>query len=97
MLPGREKTVDRFGLATALHVDGFGPRHAKRESYGLLSSKDGVIPGGRVHNGYKLFLSEDVPLQERRGGHGDHAPPGAGLVPVSSFAAWSSGAWGAAA
>jgi len=64
MLPDREKIVDRFGLATVFHVDGFGPRHAKRETYDLLSSKDGVIPGGRVHNGYKLFIDEDVPLQE---------------------------------
>ncbi len=38
-------------------------RHAERETYGLLSSKDGVIPGGRVHNGDKLLLAEDVPLQ----------------------------------
>jgi hypothetical protein len=63
MLPDREKIVDRFGLATVFHVDGFGPRHAKKETYDLLSSKDGVIPGGRVHNGYKLFIDEDVPLQ----------------------------------
>lgn len=64
MLPDREKVVDRFGLATVFHVDGFGARHSKAETYGLLSSKDGVIPGGRVHNGYKLFLDEDVPLQD---------------------------------
>jgi len=64
MLPDREKVLDRFGLATVFHVDGFGPRHSKRETYDLLSSKDGVIPGGRVHNGYKLFIDEDVPLQE---------------------------------
>ena len=64
MLPDREAIVDRFGLATVFHVDGFGPRHAKAETYGLLSSKDGVAPGGRVHNGYKLFIDEDVPLQD---------------------------------
>jgi hypothetical protein len=64
MLPDREQIVDRFGLATVFHVDGFGPRHAKKETYDLLSSKDGVIPGGRVHNGYKLFIDEDVPLQD---------------------------------
>jgi hypothetical protein len=64
MLPDREKIVDRFGLATVFHVDGFGPRHSKRQTYDLLSSKDGVIPGGRVHNGYKLFIDEDVPLQD---------------------------------
>ena len=63
MLPDREAIVDRFGLATVFHVDGFGPPHSKRETYALLSSKDGVIPGGTVHNGYKLFLDEDVPLQ----------------------------------
>jgi hypothetical protein len=62
MLPDREKVVDRFGLATVFHVDGFGARHSKRETYGLLSSKDGLIPGGRVVNGYKLFLDEDVDL-----------------------------------
>lgn len=64
MLSDRERIVDRFGLATVFHVDGFGPPHAKKQTYDLLSSKDGVIPGGRVHNGYKLFLDEDVPLQE---------------------------------
>lgn len=64
MLPDREKIVDRFGLATVFHVDGFGPRHSKRETYDLLSSKDGLIPGGRVVNGYKLFIDEDVPLQD---------------------------------
>lgn len=64
MLPDREQIVDRFGLATVFHVDGFGSRGSKRETYGLLSSKDGVIPGGQVHNGYKLFIDEDVPLQE---------------------------------
>ncbi len=63
MLPDREKVVDRFGLATVFHVDGFGPRHAKKQTYDLLSSKTGVIPGGRVTNGYKLFIDEDVPLQ----------------------------------
>lgn len=63
MLPDRELIEDRFGLATVFHVDGFGPRHSKQETYGLLSSKDGVIKGGRVHNGYKLFIDEDVDLQ----------------------------------
>ena len=64
MLPDREQVLDRYGLATVFHVDGFGPRHSKRQTYDLLSSKDGVIPGGRVHNGYKLFIDEDVDLQE---------------------------------
>ncbi len=64
MVPDRERVVGRFGLATVFHVDGFGPRHSKRETYDLLSSKDGLLPGGRVHNGYKLFLDEDVDLQD---------------------------------
>lgn len=64
MLPDREKIVDRFGLAMVFHVDGFGPRHSKAETYGLLSSKDGLMPGGLVVNGYKLFIDEDVPLQD---------------------------------
>ena len=62
MLPDREKVVDRPGLALVFHVDGFGARHSKRETYALLSSKDGVAPGGRVHNGFKLFIDEDVRL-----------------------------------
>ena len=64
MLPDRERIVDRFGLATVFHVDGFGPRHSKRETYQLLADRDGLIPGGRAVNGYKLFLDEDVPLQD---------------------------------
>jgi hypothetical protein len=62
MLPDRHLIEDRFGLATVFHVDGFGPRHSKRETYGLLSSKDGKAPGGTVVNGFKLFLDEDVDL-----------------------------------
>jgi hypothetical protein len=64
MLPDRERMVGRFGLATVFHIDGFGPPHSKRETYDLLSSKDGLLAGGRVHNGYKLFLDEDVDLQD---------------------------------
>lgn len=62
MLPDRSAIVDRFGLATVFHVDGFGPRHSKRETYSLLASPDGRIPGGLVVNGFKLFLDEDVDL-----------------------------------
>jgi hypothetical protein len=62
MLPGREQIVDRPGLALVFHVDGFGPRHSKRETYDLLSVKDGAAPGGGAHNGFKLFLDEDVDL-----------------------------------
>lgn len=62
MLPDRAKVVDRPGLALVFHVDGFGPQRDKRETYGLLSVEDGLAPGGRAHNGYKLFLDEDPDL-----------------------------------
>ena len=63
MLADREAIVDRVGLATVFHVDGFGPPQQQAGDPDLLSSKDGVIPDATVHNGYKLFISEDVPLQ----------------------------------
>jgi len=66
MLPDRQRIVDRPGLALVFHVDGFGPRHSKRQTYGLLSSKTGVVPGGRVHNGFKLFFDEDVNLMSAK-------------------------------
>lgn len=56
-LPDREKIVDRPGLATVLHVDGFGGQGAKKETYGLLHSKD-----GQFVNAFKLFYDEDVDL-----------------------------------
>jgi len=63
MIPDRDQVVDRPGLATVLHVDGFGPPGSKRETYATLSLKDGAArPGGEIHNGFKLFYDEDVPL-----------------------------------
>ncbi len=56
-LPDREKIVDRPGLATVLHVDGFGAQGSKKETYGLLASRD-----GQFVNGFKLFYDEDVDL-----------------------------------
>ena len=62
MLPDRQKVLDRPGLALVVHVDGFGPQSQKKDTYDLLSSKDGKAPGGRAHNGFKLFLDEDTDL-----------------------------------
>ena len=56
-LPDREKIVDRPGLATVLHVDGFGAQGSKKETYGLLNSTD-----GQFVNAFKLFYDEDTDL-----------------------------------
>ena len=62
MLPDRQVIVDRAGLALVFHIDGFGSQRDKRATYDLLSVKDGKAPGGRAHNGFKLFLDEDLDL-----------------------------------
>lgn len=56
-LPDRDKIVDRPGLATVLHVDGFGPRGSKLETYGILHSRT-----RQFVNGFKLFYDEDTNL-----------------------------------
>ncbi|MCW2605595.1 MAG: hypothetical protein JWO60_288 [Frankiales bacterium] len=56
-LPDREKIVDRPGLATVLHVDGFGAQGSKKETYGILHSRD-----KQFVNGFKLFYDEDTDL-----------------------------------
>ncbi len=62
MLPDRQAIVARPGLALVFHIDGFGSRRDKRATYDLLSVKDGKAPGGQAHNGFKLFLDEDIDL-----------------------------------
>ena len=62
MLPDRQKVVDRPGLALVFHVDGFGPQSQKKDTYDVLATRDGRAPGGRAHNGFKLFLDEDTDL-----------------------------------
>lgn len=56
-LPDRQKIVDRPGLASVLHVDGFGTQAAKKETYGILHSRD-----KQFVNGFKLFYDEDTDL-----------------------------------
>lgn len=56
-LPDRDEIVDREGLATVLHVDGFGSQEAKFQTYGVLASRD-----GQFVNGFKLFYDEDTDL-----------------------------------
>lgn len=54
-LPDRDEIVDRPGLATVLHVDGFGSQYAKRHTYDLLASRT-----PQFVNAFKLFYDEDV-------------------------------------
>ena len=56
-LPDRKKIVDREGLATVLHVDGFGSQGAKFDTYHVLASRD-----RQFVNGFKLFYDEDTDL-----------------------------------
>lgn len=56
MLPDRDRIALRNGLATVLHVDGFGSQGAKRSAYSLLQQPS------RFHMGFKLFLDEDTDL-----------------------------------
>lgn len=53
----RPKIVDRPGLATVLHVDGFGTQGQKFDTYGVLASRN-----KQFVNGFKLFLDEDTDL-----------------------------------
>ncbi len=62
MLPDRQRIVDRPGLALVFHTDGFGPPTTKKDTYDTLAVRGGRWPGGLAHNGFKLFLDEDVPL-----------------------------------
>lgn len=56
-IPDREQVISRPGLATVLHVDGFGSQGAKKDTYDVLAAK-----GGELINGFKLFLDEDTNL-----------------------------------
>jgi hypothetical protein len=57
MLPDRAKIVNRPGLATVFHADGFGPQKEKKEVYAALS-----LPGPPFHIGFKLFYKADTGL-----------------------------------
>ena len=57
MIRDRDKVVARPGLATVVHVDGFGPQSVKKDVYDALSFKSGPI-----HNALKLFIDEDTDM-----------------------------------
>ncbi len=54
MIQNREQLIDRPGLATVIHADGFGGRAIKLVTYGLIK----VDPP--FYNGFKLFIDEDT-------------------------------------
>ena len=56
-LPDRKKILDREGLATVLHIDGFGTQAEKFNTYDVLASRD-----KQFVNGFKLFYDEDTDL-----------------------------------
>ncbi len=56
MLPDRPAVVDRPGLATVLHIDGFGSQAQKLEKYAQLHAKPPFA------NGLKLFYDEDIDM-----------------------------------
>jgi len=58
MIPERASVVTRPGLATVIHVDGFGSRGAKKGTYATLA----LPSGGPLHNGFKLFIDEDIDM-----------------------------------
>jgi hypothetical protein len=57
MITARQTVVARPGLATVVHLDGFGTQRVKRDVYTALALRT-----GRIHNGLKLFLDEDTDL-----------------------------------
>ena len=54
MIQNRDDLIDRPGLATVIHADGFGGREIKLVTYGLLEVES------PLYNGFKLFIDEDT-------------------------------------
>lgn len=54
MIKNRENVIDRPGLATIIHADGFGGRAIKLTTYRLIQAEP------PFWNGFKLFIDEDT-------------------------------------
>ena len=54
MITNRDDLIDRPGLATVIHADGFGGREIKLATYGRIQV------GPPFYNGFKLFIDEDT-------------------------------------
>lgn len=57
MIPDRQRVAARPGLATVIHLDGFGTQKVKREVYAALA-----VRSGPLHDGLKLFIDEDTKM-----------------------------------
>ena len=53
MITNREQLIDRSGLATTIHADGFGGRAEKQSTYSRIHVD------APFYNGFKLFIDED--------------------------------------
>ena len=54
MIKNREELIDRPGLATIIHADGFGGRAIKLQTYSIIQARR------PFWNGFKLFIDEDT-------------------------------------
>lgn len=54
MIKNRQDLVNRPGLATVIHADGFGGRAIKLQTYSIIKV------GPPFYNGFKLFIDEDT-------------------------------------
>lgn len=70
MIEGKERVLDRPGLALTMNVDGFGDRSNKRQKY-----VDFTREVERFHDGFKLFYEEDTNLMGPREVLGLSPPP----------------------
>jgi hypothetical protein len=61
MVEGKDRVLDRPGLAITMNVDGFGDRPNKLSKYVQFTSE---VP--RFHDGFKLFYEEDTNLMRPR-------------------------------
>jgi len=61
MIEGKERVLDRPGLALTMNVDGFGDRPNKRRKYAEFTREV-----KRFHDGFKLFYEEDSNLMRPR-------------------------------
>jgi hypothetical protein len=56
MITERDQLRDHAGLATTIHMDGFGTRGQKLTTYSFTQAAP------PFHNGFKLFYDEDVQI-----------------------------------
>ena len=58
MIKNRDDLIDRPGLATVIHADGFGGRAIKQATYSIITVD------APFYNGFKLFIDEDTGIYQ---------------------------------